>query len=146
MLFIETEGQVVGQMNGLSVYALGDHSFGRPSRITASVALGKDGVVTIDRESQLSGNIHNKGVLILAGFLKSRFAQDKPLTLSASLCFEQSYGMVEGDSASLAELCTLLSALAEIPLAQNIAMTGSDEPAGRGPAHRRGQLEDRGFL
>jgi lon-related putative ATP-dependent protease len=125
MLFIETQGQVVGQMNGLSVYALGDHAFGRPSRITATIALGKEGVVTIDRESQLSGNIHNKGVLILAGFLKSRFAQDKPLTLSASLCFEQSYGMVEGDSASLAELCTLLSALAEIPLRQDIAMTGS---------------------
>ncbi len=125
MLFIETQGQVVGQMNGLSVYALGDHAFGRPSRITATVALGKEGVLAIDRESQLSGNIHNKGVLILAGYLKSRFAQNKPLTLSASLCFEQSYGMVEGDSASMAELVTLLSALADIPLAQNIAMTGS---------------------
>jgi len=125
MLFIKTQGRVVGQMNGLSVYALGDHSFGSPSRITASVSLGRGGVVAIDRESQLSGNIHNKGVLILAGYLKSRFAQNKPLTLSASLCFEQSYGLVEGDSASLAELCTLLSALAEVPLAQNIAMTGS---------------------
>ena len=81
--------------------------------------------MAIDRESQLSGNIHNKGVLILAGFLKSRFAQDKPLTLSASLAFEQSYGMVEGDSASMAELAALLSALAEAPLAQNMAMTGS---------------------
>ncbi|MFI5355531.1 MAG: Lon protease family protein, partial [Desulfobaccales bacterium] len=117
MLFIETAGQVVGQMNGLSVYALGDHAFGRPSRITATVSLGKGGVVTIDREAQLAGNIHNKGVLILSGFLKSRFAQDKPLTLSASLCFEQSYGMIEGDSASMAELVTLLSALAEAPLA-----------------------------
>jgi len=125
MLFIETEGRVVGQMNGLSVYALGDHSFGRPSRITAAISLGKEGVLAIDRESQLSGNIHSKGVLILAGYLKSRFAQNKPLTLSASLCFEQSYGLVEGDSASLAELCTLLSALAEVPLAQNLAMTGS---------------------
>ncbi len=125
MLFIETAGQVVGQMNGLSVYALGDHAFGRPSRITATVSLGKEGVVTIDREAQLAGNIHNKGVLILSGFLKSRFAQDKPLTLSASLCFEQSYGMIEGDSASMAELVTLLSALAEAPLAQNVAMTGS---------------------
>jgi lon-related putative ATP-dependent protease len=125
MLFIETEGKVVGQMNGLSVYALGDHAFGRPNRITATISLGKEGVVTIDREAQLAGNIHNKGVLILAGFLKSRFAQDKPLTLSASLCFEQSYGMIEGDSASMAELVTLLSALAEVPLAQNIAMTGS---------------------
>jgi lon-related putative ATP-dependent protease len=125
MLFIETEGKVVGQINGLSIYALGDHAFGRPSRITATTSLGKEGVVTIDREAQLAGNIHNKGVLILAGFLKSRFAQDKPLTLSASLCFEQSYGMIEGDSASMAELVTLLSALAEVPLAQNIAMTGS---------------------
>jgi predicted ATP-dependent protease len=125
MLFIETEGKVVGQMNGLSVYALGDHAFGRPSRITATVGLGKEGVVTIDREAQLAGNIHNKGVLILSGFLRSRFAQDKPLTLSASLCFEQSYGMIEGDSASMAELITLLSALAEVPLTQNIAMTGS---------------------
>jgi lon-related putative ATP-dependent protease len=125
MLFIETEGQVVGQMNGLSAYTLGDHTFGRPSRITATISLGKEGVLAIDRESQLSGNIHNKGVLILAGYLKSRFAQNKPLTLSASLCFEQSYGLVEGDSASLAELCTLLSALAEVPLAQNLAMTGS---------------------
>jgi predicted ATP-dependent protease len=125
MLFIETSGKVVGQVNGLSVYALGDHAFGRPSRITAAIALGKEGVVAIDRESQLSGNIHTKGVMILAGYLKSRFAQDKPLTLSASLCFEQSYGMVEGDSASGAELLTLLSALAEVPLAQNIAITGS---------------------
>ncbi len=125
MLFIETAGNVVGQMNGLSVYALGDHAFGRPSRITATIALGKEGVVAIDREANLAGNIHNKGVLILAGYLKSRFAQNKPLTLSASLTFEQSYGMVEGDSASMAELVTLLSALADVPLAQNIAMTGS---------------------
>jgi len=125
MLFIETAGAVVGQMNGLSVYALGDHAFGRPSRITATIALGKEGVVAIDREAQLAGNIHNKGVLILSGFLKSRFARNKPLTLSASLTFEQSYGMVEGDSASMAELVTLISALADLPLAQNIAMTGS---------------------
>ncbi|HEX9883954.1 MAG TPA: AAA family ATPase [Desulfobaccales bacterium] len=125
MLFIETEGAVVGQINGLSVYGLGDHAFGRPSRITATVSLGKEGVVAIDREAQLAGNIHNKGVLILAGYLKSRFAQDKPLTLSASLTFEQSYGMVEGDSASMAELATLISALADVPLAQNLAMTGS---------------------
>jgi lon-related putative ATP-dependent protease len=125
MLFIETAGAVVGQMNGLSVYALGDHAFGRPSRITATVSLGKEGVVAIDREAQLAGSIHNKGVLILAGYLKSRFAQDKPLTLSASLTFEQSYGMVEGDSASMAELVTLISALADVPLAQNLAMTGS---------------------
>jgi predicted ATP-dependent protease len=104
---------------------LGDHAFARPSRITATVSLGREGVVAIDREAQLAGNIHNKGVLILAGYLKSRFAQDKPLTLSASLTFEQSYGMVEGDSASCAELIALLSVLAEAPLKQNIAITGS---------------------
>ena len=125
MLFIETAGSVVGQINGLSVYALGDHAFGRPSRITASYALGKEGVVAIDREAQMAGNIHNKGVLILAGYLKSRFAQDKPLTLSASLTFEQSYAMVEGDSASVAELIALTSVLAGVPLKQNIAITGS---------------------
>jgi lon-related putative ATP-dependent protease len=125
MLFIETAGSVVGQINGLSVYTLGDHAFGRPSRITATYALGKEGVVAIDREAKLAGNIHNKGVLILAGFLKSRFAKNKPLTLSASLTFEQSYGMVEGDSASMAELLTLLSVLAGVPLKQNIAITGS---------------------
>ena len=125
MLFIETEGAVVGQVNGLSVYMLGDHAFGRPSRITAAYSLGKEGVVAIDRESQLSGNVHTKGVMILAGFLKSRFAQDKPLTLSATLTFEQSYGLVEGDSASAAELLALLSVLADVPLKQNIAITGS---------------------
>lgn len=125
MLFIETTGWVVGQVNGLSVYTLGDHAFGRPSRITATIALGKEGVMAIDRESQLSGSIHTKGVMILAAYLKSRFAQDKPLTLSASLAFEQSYAMVEGDSASMAELAALLSALADVPLAQNLAMTGS---------------------
>jgi len=125
MLFIETAGGVVGQVNGLSVYTLGDHAFGRPSRITATYALGKEGVVAIDREAKMAGNIHNKGVLILSGFLKSRFAKDKPLTLSASLTFEQSYGMVEGDSASAAELLALLSVLADVPLKQNIAITGS---------------------
>ncbi len=125
MLFIETAGSVVGQINGLSVYPGGDHVFGRPSRITASYSLGKEGVVAIDREAQMAGNIHNKGVLILVGYLKSRFAQDKPLTLSASLTFEQSYGMVEGDSASAAELIALTSVLADVPLKQNIAITGS---------------------
>ncbi|MBM4286267.1 MAG: ATP-dependent protease [Deltaproteobacteria bacterium] len=125
MLFIETDGAVVGQINGLSVYVLGDHAFGRPNRITASYSLGKEGVVAIDRESQLSGNIHTKGVMILAGFLKSRFARNMPLTLSASLTFEQSYGLVEGDSASAAELLAILSTLAEVPLKQNLAITGS---------------------
>ena len=125
MLFIETAGAVVGQINGLSVYTLGDHAFGRPTRITASYSLGREGVVAIDREAKLAGNIHNKGVLILASFLKGRFARNKPLTLSANLTFEQSYGVVEGDSASMAELLTLLSVLADVPLKQNIAITGS---------------------
>jgi len=125
MLSIETSGAVVGQVNGLSVYMMGDYAFARPSRITATISLGREGVVAIERESKLSGNIHTKGVMILASFLRSRFAQDKPLTLSAHLTFEQSYSMVEGDSASAAELIAILSCLAEAPLAQNIAMTGS---------------------
>jgi lon-related putative ATP-dependent protease len=125
MLFIETSGSVVGQINGLSVYMLGDYAFARPSRITATISLGREGVVAIERESKLSGNLHTKGVMILTSFLRSRFAKDKPLTLSAHLTFEQSYGMVDGDSASAAELIALLSCLAEVPLAQNIAMTGS---------------------
>ncbi len=125
MLFIETDGGVVGQVNGLSVYTLGDYAFGRPSRITATYGLGKEGVVAIDREAKMAGNIHNKGVLILAGYLRSKFAKDKPLTLSASLTFEQSYGLVEGDSASAAELLALLSVLADVPLKQNISITGS---------------------
>lgn len=125
LLFIETSGAVVGQINGLSVYMLGDYAFARPSRITATVSLGKEGVINIERESKLSGNIHTKGVMILSSFLRSRFAKDKPLTLSAHLTFEQSYGLVEGDSASAAELIALLSALADVPIAQNIAITGA---------------------
>ena len=125
MLFIETSGAVVGQVNGLSVYMLGDYAFARPSRITATISLGKEGVVAIERESKMSGNIHTKGVMILSSFLRSRFAQDKPLSLSAHLTFEQSYGMVDGDSASAAELIAILSCLADVPLLQNIAMTGS---------------------
>jgi lon-related putative ATP-dependent protease len=125
MLFIETSGSVVGQVNGLSVYMLGDYAFARPSRITATISLGREGIVAIERESKMSGNIHTKGVMILSSFLRSRFAKDKPLTLSAHLTFEQSYGMVDGDSASAAELIAILSSLAEVPLSQNIAMTGS---------------------
>jgi lon-related putative ATP-dependent protease len=124
-LKIATEGYRVGQVNGLSVYALGDYLFGRPSRITAGISLGREGVVTIDREAKLSGNIHTKGVMILSGYLKETYAQDKPLSLSASLVFEQSYGMVDGDSASGAELLAILSALAGVPLDQGIAVTGS---------------------
>ena len=125
IFWIETEGGKVGQVNGLSVLMTGDHEFGKPNRITANVSVGREGVVAIERESKLSGNIHTKGVMILSSYLKERFAHNKPISLSASLCFEQSYGMVEGDSASTAELYTLLSALAEVPIKQGIAVTGS---------------------
>lgn len=125
VLLIDTAGAVVGQVNGLAVYDLGDFSFGRPSRITARTYLGRQGVVNIERESRLSGRIHDKGVLIMSGYLGYRYAQDKPLSISASICFEQSYEGVEGDSASLAEACAILSDLAEVPLRQDIAVTGS---------------------
>ena len=124
-IMIDAEGEVVGQVNGLGVYSLGDITFGKPSRITAKTFLGRDGVINIERESQLSGPIHNKGVMILSGYLGWKYAQDKPLSLSASLCFEQSYEGVEGDSASSAELYAILSSLSEIPIRQNIAVTGS---------------------
>ncbi len=124
-LLIDTEGAVVGQVNGLSVIDLGDYAFGRPSRITASVALGRAGVVDIEREVKLGGPIHSKGVMILSGYLSEKYAQDKPLTLSARLVFEQSYEGVEGDSASSAELYALLSALSGLPIRQDIAVTGS---------------------
>ncbi len=124
-IMIDAEGEVVGQVNGLSVYSLGDISFGKPSRITAKTFLGRGGVINIERESQLSGPIHNKGVMILSGYLGWKYAQDKPLSLSASLCFEQSYEGVEGDSASSTELYAILSSLSDMPIKQNIAVTGS---------------------
>jgi predicted ATP-dependent protease len=124
-LLIDTQGERVGQINGLSVIQLGQFAFGHPSRITARVRLGKGEVVDIEREVELGGPIHSKGVLILSGFLGARYAADRPLSLSASLVFEQSYGGVEGDSASSAELYALLSALAEAPVKQSFAVTGS---------------------
>jgi predicted ATP-dependent protease len=124
-LMVDLEGAVVGQVNGLSVYDLGTFSFGRPSRITAKTFLGKRGVINIERESQLSGRIHDKGVLILSGYLGWKYAQDKPLSLSASLCFEQSYTGIEGDSASSTELYAVLSSLSDLPIRQDIAVTGS---------------------
>ena len=124
-LLIDTRGSVVGQVNGMSVHQLGQFSFGRPSRITATVRLGSGEVIDIDREVELGGPIHSKGVFILSGFLGGRFAIDRPLSLSASLVFEQSYGGVEGDSASSAELCVMLSALSGVPIRQSIAVTGS---------------------
>jgi len=124
-IMIDTEGSVIGQVNGLSVYDTGDYSFGRPSRITAKASVGDSGIINIEREAELSGRIHNKGVLILEGYLRSKYAQDKPLAMSASLCFEQSYSGVEGDSASSTEVYALLSTLAELPLRQDISVTGS---------------------
>ncbi|MDL1958856.1 MAG: AAA family ATPase [Deltaproteobacteria bacterium] len=125
ILKVSTTGKALGQVNGLSIYDLGDYMFGRPSRITVNIALGKEGVVNLEREADLSGSIHTKGVMILAGYLKASFAADCPLSLSASICFEQSYGMVEGDSASGAELFALLSALSDVPIDQGIAVTGA---------------------
>jgi predicted ATP-dependent protease len=117
-MLIDTQGWQSGQINGLSVLMLGDFLFGRPNRITARVRLGKGEVIDIEREAKLSGPIHSKGVLILSGFLGSRYASDRPLSLSASLVFEQSYGGIEGDSASSAELYCLLSAIADISINQ----------------------------
>jgi lon-related putative ATP-dependent protease len=125
ILWIETEGSKVGQINGLSILMTGDYEFGKPNRITATVSVGREGVVALERESKLSGNIHTKGVMILTSFIKERFAHNKPLSLSATFCFEQSYGMVEGDSASSTELYSLLSALSGVPIFQGIAVTGS---------------------
>jgi lon-related putative ATP-dependent protease len=124
-ILIDTKGAVVGQVNALSVLQLGRYAFGRPSRITARVRLGAGRVIDIEREVKLGGPIHSKGVLILSGLLGARYAPDRPLSLAASLVFEQSYGGVEGDSASLAELAALLSALAQVPIRQGLAITGS---------------------
>jgi lon-related putative ATP-dependent protease len=125
VILIGTEDEVVGQVNGLTVMALGDFEFGSPSRVTASLGLGREGVVDIEREAKMGGPIHTKGVLILSGFLNEKYAKDKPLSLSARLVFEQSYGGVEGDSASSTELYAILSALSGLPLKQSIAVTGS---------------------
>lgn len=124
-ILIDTEGAKIGQVNGLSAIGLGNFSFGRPTRITAQLRLGKGEVVDIEREVELGGPIHSKGVLILSGFLGARYAGERPLSLSASLVFEQSYGGVEGDSASSAELYALLSAIARVPIKQSLAVTGS---------------------
>jgi len=122
---IATGGSVVGQINGLSVLMLSDFAFGQPTRITARTSLGRGQVVDIEREVELGGPLHSKGVMILTGFLTGRYAQEQPLSLSASLVFEQSYGGVDGDSASSAELYALLSAIAEVPIKQSLAVTGS---------------------
>ncbi|MBP1657654.1 MAG: ATP-dependent protease La [Bacteroidetes bacterium] len=124
-IMIDTEARVVGQVNGLSVYQLAEHEFGRPSRITAKTSMGRAGIINIEREASMSGPTHNKGVLILSGYLRWMYAQDKPLVLSASLAFEQSYSGVDGDSASSTEIYALLSSLGGLPLRQDLAVTGS---------------------
>jgi predicted ATP-dependent protease len=160
-LAIRTEGKRVGQVNGLSVFSLGDSTFGQPSRITATARPGPGQVVDIERESRLGGRVHSKAVMILARCLASRYAPDAPLSLSASLAFEQSYGGVEGDSASVAEACALISAIARVGLDQGLAVTGSIDQYGRVQAvggvnekiegffdvcHARGELNGQGVL
>lgn len=125
VLLIDVTGARVGQVNGLSVYDMGSYAFGKPIRITASTAMGSQGIINIEREANLSGRIHDKGMAILGGYLRQRFAQKKPLSLDASVCFEQSYSGVDGDSASSTEIYALLSSLSGLPLRQDLAVTGS---------------------
>ncbi|UCD16618.1 MAG: AAA family ATPase, partial [Candidatus Zixiibacteriota bacterium] len=125
ILMIQTSGKAVGQINGLSVYDLGEYRFGRPAKITVRTSVGRAGVINVEREADLSGPVHNKGVLVLTGFLRGKFARTKPLVMSASICFEQSYIGVDGDSASSTEIYAILSSLARIPISQGIAVTGS---------------------
>lgn len=129
-LVVHISGSSVGQINGLAVLDVGGYAFGRPSRVTATVALGQAGLINIEREARLSGSTHDKGIMILGGFLRSRFAQTHPIAMSASICFEQSYSGIDGDSASSTELYALLSALAGIPLRQELAVTGSVDQYG----------------
>ncbi len=124
-ILVDVDGAAVGQVNGLAVYQMGDFSFGKPSRITAKTFMGRGGIVNIERESKMSGRSHDKGVLILGGYLGGKYAQQAPLSLSSTVCFEQSYDGVDGDSASSTELYAILSSLAEIPIRQGIAVTGS---------------------
>jgi len=124
-VLVDVDGSAVGQVNGLAVYQMGDFSFGKPSRITAKTFMGRGGIINIERESKLSGKSHDKGVLILGGYLGSKYAQQNPLSVSSTVCFEQSYDGVDGDSASSTELYAILSSLAEMPVQQGIAVTGS---------------------
>ncbi len=133
-ILIDTRSRAVGQVNGLMVMQLGNHMFGQPARITATVRLGDGDVIDVEREVELGGPIHSKGVMILSAYLSSYYAQDYPLSLAASLVFEQSYGQVEGDSASVGELCSILSAVAGLPLRQSIAITGSVNQLGQAQA------------
>ncbi len=129
-LLVDVRGERVGQVNGLAVLAMGEYAFGRPSRVTASLGMGGAGVVNIEREARLSGSTHDKGVLILTGYLRNRFGRRRPLSFSASLAFEQSYSGIDGDSASSTELYALLSRLGDLPLRQDLAVTGSVNQAG----------------
>jgi predicted ATP-dependent protease len=129
-IIVEIEGGRIGQVNGLSVYEVGEYSFGKPSRITASAYIGEKGIINIEREVELSGPFHDKGVLIISGYLGRKYGTDFPLSLSCSITFEQSYGEVEGDSASLAELIVVLSEIGQIPVKQSIAITGSVDQHG----------------
>jgi lon-related putative ATP-dependent protease len=131
VLLVATEGAVVGQANGLSVLSLGDATFGQPSRITATTRLGNGKIIDIERETELGGAFHSKGVMILSSFLAERYAKSQPFSVAASLAFEQSYGPVDGDSASLAETCAILSSLADVPIRQNYALTGSLDQHGQ---------------
>ena len=131
VLVVATDGKVVGQVNGLTVYDLGYHAFGLPGRVTARVGLGREGVINIEREANMSGSVHDKGVLILSGFLRGSFAAEMPLSMTASIAFEQSYGGVEGDSASSTEVYAILSALSGIPIRQDLGVTGSVDQNGR---------------
>lgn len=124
-IIINIKGEAVGQINGLSIVEIGDYAFGKPYKITASTYMGKNGIINIEREAQMSGSIHNKSVMIIAGYLGGKYAREIPLSITAHICFEQLYGFIDGDSASAAELYTILSSLSEIPLKQAIAVTGS---------------------
>jgi predicted ATP-dependent protease len=124
-LLIDTKGSRVGQINGLTVYSSGIVSFGKPARITATVSAGNAGIINIEREVAMSGSIHSKGVLILSGLLRTLFSRRQPMSFTASIAFEQNYGGVDGDSASAAEMIALLSAISNIPIRQDLGITGS---------------------
>ncbi|HKD67770.1 MAG TPA: ATP-binding protein [Candidatus Binataceae bacterium] len=130
VLIVDLKGSKVGQINGLAVIDVGGYAFGRPSRVTATVALGQAGIINIEREARLSGSTHDKGIMILSGFLRYRFGQEFPVAMSASICFEQSYSGIDGDSASSTELYALLSALSGVPIRQDLAVTGSVDQYG----------------
>jgi predicted ATP-dependent protease len=125
VVVVDTTGKRTAAVNALAIYDTGDHVFARPARVTASVSVGRAGVIDIEREAHLSGDTHHKGIQIMAGLLRARYAQERPLCLTASVCFEQSYSPIDGDSASVAEVVAILSALADVPLDQGWAVTGS---------------------